>query len=140
MSSPSEKGGVVPAVGAKGKRILLQTSGTEQCLVAFLLPQPHNRAAPPSPLQILRATWQDHSLFESVTVRAILWWLVQVLELGILVHSVIIGVSLGASLRPSTIRPLVGALSFHQFFEGIGLGGCIVQVRTSCSICLYTSH
>jgi zinc transporter 1/2/3 len=53
---------------------------------------------------------------------------VQVLELGILVHSVIIGVSLGASLRPSTIRPLVGALSFHQFFEGIGLGGCIVQV------------
>ena len=55
---------------------------------------------------------------------------VQVLELGILVHSVIIGVSLGASLRPSTIRPLVGALSFHQFFEGIGLGGCIVQVRT----------
>ncbi|GJN09531.1 hypothetical protein PR202_ga27546 [Eleusine coracana subsp. coracana] len=53
----------------------------------------------------------------------------QVLELGILVHSVIIGVSLGASLRPSTIRPLVGALSFHQFFEGIGLGGCIVQAN-----------
>jgi zinc transporter 1/2/3 len=52
----------------------------------------------------------------------------QVLELGILVHSVIIGVSLGTSVRPSTIRPLVGALSFHQFFEGIGLGGCIVQV------------
>jgi zinc transporter 1/2/3 len=54
----------------------------------------------------------------------------QVLELGILVHSVIIGVSLGASVRPNTIRPLVGALSFHQFFEGIGLGGCIVQVYT----------
>ncbi|CAD6259648.1 unnamed protein product [Miscanthus lutarioriparius] len=52
-----------------------------------------------------------------------------VLELGILVHSVIIGVSLGASVRPSTIRPLVGALSFHQFFEGIGLGGCIVQAN-----------
>ncbi|RRT57691.1 hypothetical protein BHE74_00018582, partial [Ensete ventricosum] len=51
----------------------------------------------------------------------------QVLELGILVHSVIVGISLGASQRPSTIRPLVGALSFHQFFEGIGLGGCIVQ-------------
>ncbi|KAI5011350.1 hypothetical protein ZWY2020_013487 [Hordeum vulgare] len=53
----------------------------------------------------------------------------QVLELGILVHSVIIGVSLGASVRPSTIKPLVGALSFHQFFEGIGLGGCIVQAN-----------
>ncbi|WOL03359.1 hypothetical protein Cni_G12079 [Canna indica] len=51
----------------------------------------------------------------------------QVLELGILVHSVIIGMSLGASETPATIRPLVGALSFHQFFEGIGLGGCIVQ-------------
>ncbi|KAG6505335.1 zinc transporter 4-like [Zingiber officinale] len=51
----------------------------------------------------------------------------QVLELGILVHSIIIGISLGASGSPSTIRPLVGALSFHQFFEGIGLGGCIVQ-------------
>ncbi|KAG6509514.1 hypothetical protein ZIOFF_027507 [Zingiber officinale] len=44
----------------------------------------------------------------------------QVLELGILVHSVIIGVSLGASQRSSTIRPLLAALSFHQFFEGIG--------------------
>ncbi|URD79673.1 zinc transporter [Musa troglodytarum] len=51
----------------------------------------------------------------------------QVLELGIVVHSVIIGISLGASETPSTIRSLLAALSFHQFFEGIGLGGCIVQ-------------
>ncbi|XP_040379999.1 zinc transporter 9-like [Oryza brachyantha] len=53
----------------------------------------------------------------------------QVLELGIIVHSIIIGISLGASESPSTIRPLVAALTFHQFFEGIGLGGCIVQAR-----------
>ncbi|MQL94306.1 hypothetical protein Taro_026962 [Colocasia esculenta] len=53
----------------------------------------------------------------------------QVLELGIVVHSVIIGISVGASVYPSTIRPLIGALCFHQFFEGIGLGGCIVQAR-----------
>ncbi|XP_010275878.1 PREDICTED: zinc transporter 5-like [Nelumbo nucifera] len=53
----------------------------------------------------------------------------QVLELGIVVHSVIIGISLGASESPSTIRPLVAALTFHQFFEGIGLGGCITQAR-----------
>ncbi|XP_058087556.1 zinc transporter 9-like [Magnolia sinica] len=52
-----------------------------------------------------------------------------VLELGIVVHSVIIGISLGASESPSTIRPLVAALRFHQFFESIGLGGCIVQER-----------
>ncbi|KAK8926443.1 Zinc transporter 5 [Platanthera zijinensis] len=53
----------------------------------------------------------------------------QVLELGIVVHSVIIGVSLGASDTPSTIKPLVVALSFHQFFEGMGLGGCLVQAQ-----------
>ncbi|XP_031497178.1 zinc transporter 8-like [Nymphaea colorata] len=53
----------------------------------------------------------------------------QVLELGIVVHSVIIGISLGASESPCTIKPLVAALSFHQFFEGMGLGGCIVQAK-----------
>ncbi|KAG5242331.1 zinc transporter protein [Salix suchowensis] len=52
-----------------------------------------------------------------------------VLELGIVVHSVIIGVSVGASASPKTIKPLVAALSFHQFFEGIGLGGCITQAK-----------
>ena len=45
-------------------------------------------------------------------------------------HSLIIGVSLGASDFPSTVRPLVPALTFHQLFEGIGLGGYIVQVST----------
>ncbi|XP_058754039.1 zinc transporter 8-like [Vicia villosa] len=53
----------------------------------------------------------------------------QVLELGIIVHSVIIGISLGASESPKTIRPLVGALTFHQFFEGMGLGSCITQAN-----------
>ncbi|KAG8085902.1 hypothetical protein GUJ93_ZPchr0010g10825 [Zizania palustris] len=53
----------------------------------------------------------------------------QVLELGIITHSIIIGISLGASESLGTIRPLVAALTFHQFFEGIGLGGCIVQAR-----------
>lgn len=56
----------------------------------------------------------------------------QVLELGIVVHSVIIGISLGASEDPDTIKPLLAALSFHQFFEGMGLGGCISQVATIC--------
>ncbi|KAL4585835.1 hypothetical protein LXL04_010461 [Taraxacum kok-saghyz] len=53
----------------------------------------------------------------------------QVLELGIIVHSVIIGLSLGASKSPETIKPLIIALSFHQFFEGLGLGGCIYQAK-----------
>ncbi|KAL5198050.1 hypothetical protein ABZP36_001562 [Zizania latifolia] len=53
----------------------------------------------------------------------------QVLELGIVVHSVIIGITVGASQSPDTIKPLVVALSFHQMFEGMGLGGCIVQAK-----------
>ncbi|KAF7145784.1 hypothetical protein RHSIM_Rhsim04G0168200 [Rhododendron simsii] len=53
----------------------------------------------------------------------------QVLEIGIVVHSVIIGISLGASGNPNTIKPLVAALSFHQLFEGMGLGGCISQAK-----------
>ncbi|CAM0955030.1 unnamed protein product [Alopecurus aequalis] len=53
----------------------------------------------------------------------------QVLELGVVVHSLIIGMSLGASDFPSTVRPLVPALTFHQLFEAIGLGGCIVQAK-----------
>lgn len=53
----------------------------------------------------------------------------QVLELGIISHSIIIGLSLGVSQSPCTIRPLLGALSFHQFFEGFALGGCISQAK-----------
>lgn len=53
----------------------------------------------------------------------------QILELGIVSHSVIIGLSLGVSESPCTIRPLIAALSFHQFFEGFALGGCISQAQ-----------
>lgn len=44
-------------------------------------------------------------------------------------HSIIIGLSLGVSQSPCTIRPLIAALSFHQFFEGFALGGCISQAQ-----------
>ncbi|KGN49241.1 zinc transporter 7 [Cucumis sativus] len=53
----------------------------------------------------------------------------QILEAGIVVHSVVIGLSLGASENPCTIRPLIAALCFHQLFEGMGLGGCILQAQ-----------
>ncbi|XP_023554713.1 zinc transporter 1-like isoform X2 [Cucurbita pepo subsp. pepo] len=33
------------------------------------------------------------------------------------------------SQSPATIKPLLIALSFHQFFEGMGLGGCISQAQ-----------
>lgn len=54
----------------------------------------------------------------------------QVLEIGIIFHSVIIGVTMGMSQNKCTIRPLVAALAFHQIFEGMGLGGCIAQVNS----------
>ncbi|KAH1119700.1 hypothetical protein GYH30_048185 [Glycine max] len=53
----------------------------------------------------------------------------QVLELGIVSHSMIIGLSLGVSQSPCTMKPLIVALSFHQFFEGFALGGCISQAQ-----------
>ncbi|KAI3911123.1 hypothetical protein MKX01_039726 [Papaver californicum] len=52
-----------------------------------------------------------------------------VLECGIVVHSVVIGISLGASSNVCSIKPLVAALCFHQMFEGMGLGGCILQAE-----------
>ncbi|PWA38365.1 Zinc/iron permease [Artemisia annua] len=52
-----------------------------------------------------------------------------VLEMGIIIHSVIIGISLGVSLNPNTIKPLIVALSFHQMFEGMGLGSCISEAK-----------
>lgn len=52
----------------------------------------------------------------------------QVLEIGIIFHSVIIGVTMGMSQNVCTIKPLVAALAFHQIFEGLGLGGCVAQV------------
>jgi len=58
----------------------------------------------------------------------ILSWEMQVLELGIVVHSVVIGLGLGASNNTCTIKGLIAALCFHQMFEGMGLGGCIQQV------------
>ena len=48
--------------------------------------------------------------------------------MGIVVHSVVIGLSLGATNDTCTIKGLVAALCFHQMFEGMGLGGCILQV------------
>ncbi|GLU02558.1 hypothetical protein SLE2022_198040 [Rubroshorea leprosula] len=61
----------------------------------------------------------------------------QVLEIGIIFHSVIIGVTMGMSQNQCTIRPLVAALAFHQIFEGMGLGGCIAQAGFSVGTVAY---
>ncbi|XP_048325139.2 zinc transporter 6, chloroplastic isoform X2 [Ziziphus jujuba] len=64
----------------------------------------------------------------------------QVLEIGIIFHSVIIGVTLGMSQNQCTIRPLVAALAFHQIFEGMGLGGCIAQGQCLLSTKFFALH
>ena len=52
-----------------------------------------------------------------------------VLEVSIAIHSVIIGVSFGGlgSDSIATIKVLMAALTFHQFFEGISLGSAIAE-------------
>ncbi|KAG0626033.1 hypothetical protein M758_2G097800 [Ceratodon purpureus] len=59
----------------------------------------------------------------------------QVFEFGVVAHSIIVGITVGVSHSPCTIKPLFAALTFHQFFEGIALGGCITlagfRTRTS---------
>lgn len=51
---------------------------------------------------------------------------VQVLEMGVVVHSTVIGLSMGASQNVCAIRPLVAAMCIDLVFDGIGLGSCIV--------------
>ncbi|KAE8678401.1 putative zinc transporter 10 [Hibiscus syriacus] len=67
----------------------------------------------------------NHKLSQLLRHRVI----AQVLELGIVVHSVVIGLAMGASDNRCTIRLLIAALCFHQMFEGMGLGGCILQAE-----------
>ena len=49
-----------------------------------------------------------------------------ILELGIAMHSILIGLALGVAAG-DTFVPLLIALVFHQFFEGFGLGSACVS-------------
>mmetsp|Transcript_23479 Transcript_23479/g.38590 ORF Transcript_23479/g.38590 Transcript_23479/m.38590 type:complete len:390 (-) Transcript_23479:371-1540(-) len=53
-----------------------------------------------------------------------------ILELGIAMHSVIIGITLGAATAPE-FNTLLIALVFHQTFEGLALGSVIVEAAYS---------
>lgn len=54
-----------------------------------------------------------------------------VLEVGIAIHSVIIGVALGVTTASDEFNPLLTALCFHQFFEGLALGGALIMSTKS---------
>ncbi|KAG0089134.1 hypothetical protein BGZ93_010008 [Podila epicladia] len=51
-----------------------------------------------------------------------------ILEFGIALHSVIIGIALGTTVGTEFVSLLI-ALLFHQFFEGVALGGRIASVK-----------
>jgi zinc transporter 1/2/3 len=53
-----------------------------------------------------------------------------ILETGVLLHSLIIGISLG-SCSNSEFIPLFIAISFHQFFEGLALGVIVGDTQLS---------
>jgi zinc transporter 1/2/3 len=55
----------------------------------------------------------------------------QVLEIGIAMHSVLIGITLGVGRTVCAVRPLLIAITFHQCFEGLALGGCLVEAEYS---------
>ncbi|KAJ9053958.1 hypothetical protein DSO57_1019309 [Entomophthora muscae] len=50
-----------------------------------------------------------------------------IMEMGILSHSVLIGLSLGVAAGHEFVTLLV-AIGFHQFFEGLGLGARIAEL------------
>ena len=52
-----------------------------------------------------------------------------VLEIGVAVHSLVVGFSLGMQTELGELRTLVIAICFHQFCEGIAIGASIVASR-----------
>lgn len=78
-------------------------------------------------IEVVEAEEERRRLKEEEMVKMKQKMVSQVLEIGIIFHSVIIGVTMGMSQNKCTIKPLVAALAFHQIFEGMGLGGCIAQ-------------
>jgi zinc transporter 1/2/3 len=54
------------------------------------------------------------------------------MEISVAIHSIIIGIALGANNDPeelTALRAFIAAITFHQFFEGVGLGTVIEQAR-----------
>jgi len=71
---------------------------------------------------------QHHHFVESETSSVAVY----ILEAGIAVHSVIIGVDLGLTVEE--FDSLFIALIFHQFFEGIGLGYKLSELKSKLRI------
>lgn len=56
------------------------------------------------------------------------WVISTVLELAIIAQSAVVGISVGGSESPwMVIRALAAAFTLQQFWEGMNLGGCLLQ-------------
>lgn len=51
------------------------------------------------------------------------------LEIGVAIHSVIIGIDLGIHPGGKSLQPLLVALCFHQLFEGLAVGTALVHAK-----------
>jgi hypothetical protein len=52
-----------------------------------------------------------------------------VLEAGVAVHSIVIGIAMGAETSKSAVTTLCVAITMHQLFEGMALGGLLASAR-----------
>ncbi|KAK4491517.1 hypothetical protein RD792_002268 [Penstemon davidsonii] len=97
-------------------------------MATSLYSKKHNRSADHEEMAVVGEAGKIHEVeagSQLLRYRVI----AMVLEVGIIVHSVVIGLSVGASNNICSIKGLVAALCFHQMFEGMGLGGCILQAE-----------
>jgi zinc transporter ZupT len=56
-------------------------------------------------------------------------WKMYLIEASIALHSILIGLGLGVLEETESIHVLTAALAFHQLFEGIVIGGMMVQIK-----------
>ncbi|XP_057477608.1 zinc transporter 4, chloroplastic-like isoform X1 [Actinidia eriantha] len=138
-SVSSADSGIVEVMERNGGKVFGEEEGGSMHIVGIHAHAAHHRHSHPHGKDACEGNVVEHSHSSHVhshgfrdgdeegSVRHVV--VSQVLELGIVSHSIIIGLSLGVSQSPCTIRPLIAALSFHQFFEGFALGGCISQAQ-----------
>ncbi|KAK9818907.1 hypothetical protein WJX81_002447 [Elliptochloris bilobata] len=92
---------------------------------AELLDQEAGKTAAPHTLTATESAKLEVERSARVRVIAV----AQVLETGVAIHSVFIGIGLGVEPRLSVVQPLLIALCFHQAFEGFALGACLLKAQ-----------
>ncbi|KAF9110569.1 hypothetical protein BGX27_006172 [Mortierella sp. AM989] len=105
--------------------------GGEVLLVNKINQDQHNRVEQkPSPNSTLNGDSGELHLEEEKQERRSRQIGTYILEFGIALHSVIIGITLATAVGSEFISLLI-ALLFHQFFEGVALGGRIASIKYS---------